>query len=108
MGIPIFRTKLSYNKICPICGHGYSVTGKEGKAEMAAGPKDETQQIEVYAKRIMAKKPKKLLQADRSYELWVKDVNRNEETMLADDLTKDFIKTAKKDRGLKKIPIIEV
>lgn len=107
-GIPIFRTKRSYNKLCPICGHGYSVTGKEGKAEMAAGPKDETQKIEVYAKRILAKKPKKLLEQDKSYELWVKDVGRNEETMIADELSKAILKSAKKDRGLKKIPIIEV
>lgn len=106
--IPIFPMKKTYNKICPICGNGYGLDAKQAKAEMAAGPKDETQNIQVYAKRILAKKPKKLLEADRSYEIWVRDLNTNEETRIASDVGKDIVKSIKKDRGLKKIEIMEV
>ncbi|MBQ1411338.1 MAG: hypothetical protein IIY94_08700 [Oscillospiraceae bacterium] len=106
--IPIFPMKKTYEKICPICGHGVTLTNKEAKAEMAASQKDESQHIEIYAKHILAKKPKKLMEADQSYEIWARDLNTNEETRLAFDVSKEIVKETKKARGLKKINIIDV
>ena len=106
--IPIFPMKKTYEKICPICGLGVTLTNKEAKAEMAASQKDESQHIEIYAKHILAKKPKKLMEADQSYEIWARDLNTNEETRLAFDVSKEIVKETKKARGLKKINIIDV
>ena len=104
--IPLFPIKKSYNVICPICGHGYSLKGKDAKMEM--NNKDDNQNIKIYAKHILSKKPKKILDPDMSYELYAKDLVSGEETLIATNISKDVVKSFKKDRGIKKLEIIDV
>ena len=106
--IPLFPIKKVYNKICPICGHGYSLKNKEAKIEMSNSIKDEIQNIEIFAKHILEKKPKGFLDADMSYELYARDLVNGEETLIATNISKDVVKSIKKDRGLKKVQIIDV
>ena len=70
--------------------------------------KDENQKIEIYAKHILAKKPKKFLDPDMSYEIYAKDLVSGEETLIATNVSKDVVKMLKKDRGLKKVQIFDV
>lgn len=102
--IPLFPTKTFYFKACPICGCGTEMKKAEAKAEMTTPV---SLNLEVYAKHILAKKPKGIMAADMSYELWVKDLATGEETCIETDVAKDTIKEAKKARGLKKLQIIE-
>ena len=106
--IPHFPMKTFYNKSCPICGHGYSMKNKEAKLEMENSFADENQKIEIYAKHILAKKPKRFLDADMSYEIYAKDLISGEETLIATNISKDVVKSIKKDRGLKTVQIIDV
>ena len=68
----------------------------------------EPQQLKVYAKHILANKPKGFLETDNSYELWVRDEISGEDILLLNQTTKDVIKNVKKNRGLKILPIVEV
>ena len=104
--IPIFPIKNTYNVICPICGHGYSLKNKDAKMEM--NNKDENQNIEIYAKHILEKKPKKFLDPDMSYEVYAKDLVSGEETLILTDASKDAVKRLKKDRGIKNLQIVDV
>ena len=66
------------------------------------------QAFEVYAKHILAKKPKGAFAVDNSYELWVKDLVTGEDICIAVDITKDMVKNVKKNRGLKKLEIRDI
>lgn len=105
--IPLFPVKKSYYKKCPICGNGVELKSKVAKAEMKSLPKAELQ-LEVYAKHVLANKPKKLFATDTSYELWVKDLSSGEDICVATGITKSRVKEIKKARGLKKLEIKEV
>lgn len=105
--IPLFPVKKSYFKMCPICGNGMELKNKEAKREMEQGS-DPSQNFEVYAKHILAKKPKGLMATDTSYEVWVKDLVNGEETCIVSDTCKDVVKDIKKERGLKKLEIRDV
>ena len=91
----------------PICGNGIELKAKEAKAEMASGSIND-QNIQIYAKHFNANKPKGLLAVDTNYEVWVKDVNTGEDIGLVNNIDKDFIKSLKKERGIKIIPIREI
>lgn len=107
--IPLFPIKKTYFKMCPICGNGMELKSKAAKAEMAAGAGIvSSQNLEVYAKHILAKKPKKFMETDTSYEVWVKDLSTGEEVCVASDLYKDAVKDIKKERGLKQLEIRDV
>lgn len=105
--IPLFPVKWNYFKMCPICGRGVEMKAKQAKAEME-GAENTNQKFEVYAKHILAKKPKKLMAADTSYEVWIKDLITGEETCIVSETCKDVVKDIKKERGLKKIEIKDV
>ena len=105
--IPLFPIKIKYASMCPICGWGEELKRKEAKAEML-NSKDEEQRLDTYAKHILAKKPKGIMSVDTSYELYVKDLNKNEAICVVSGITKDTVKEMKKDRGLNKIPIINI
>ena len=106
--LPIFPIKKTYFKMCPICSNGVELKSKEGKEEMENANNTDEQKLEAYAKHILIKKPKGILEADRSYEFFIKDLITGEEICVASDLSKDDIKNMKKDRGLKNIQIIDV
>ena len=106
--LPLFPTKTVYFKACPICGNGFELRKQDAKAEMQNPGDAGAQELNLYGKHILANKPKGLLAADNSYELWVKDVTTGENICLATGITKDEIKNVKKERGLKKVPIEEV
>lgn len=106
--VPLFPIKKTYFKMCPICGHGIELKSKEAKDEMLNINDLSDQNLEVYAKHILAKKPKGIMSVDTSYELWVKDILTGEEMCIATELSKDIIKRVKKERGLKKIQIINI
>ena len=105
--IPIFPIKTRYYKMCPICGHNNELTRKEAKPLMI-NPDNGTQNLKTYAKHVLHNKPEKKLQTDTSYELWVKDLTTGEDICISTGLTKSDIKTSKRNRGLKKIEIIDV
>lgn len=107
--VPLFPVKSRFYRMCPICGNTTAeLNGKEAKAEMINGADLAEQNIEIYAKHILANKPKGILSVDQSYELWVKDVVSGEEICVASEIMKDDAKRAKKERGYKKLPIIDV
>lgn len=106
--IPLFPIKKTYFKMCPICGNGQEIKSKEAKAEMLNTKETSDQNLEVYAKHILANKPKGILSTDTSYELWVKDLSTGEEICVDTDLYKDAVKDIKKERGLKKLEIRNV
>lgn len=106
--IPLFPTNISYYKMCPICGDSEKIKIKQAKAEMAAGNENGAQQLESYAKHILANKPKGIMSVDNSYEFFVKDLSTGEEICVASGLTKDAIKDMKKERGLKNFKIVNV
>ena len=93
--------------MCPICGDSVGLKGKQAKSEMVATDATETQQLEAYAKHILANKPKGFMSVDSSYEFYVKDLSTNEEICVATNLTKDMVKDMKKERGLKNFKIID-
>lgn len=76
--IPLFPVRKTYFKMCPICGNGIELKAKEAKAEMASGSIND-QNIQIYAKHFNA-----------------------------NNITKDFIKNLRKERGIKTIPIREI
>jgi len=105
--IPLFPVRKTYFKMCPICGNGIELKAKEAKAEMASGSIND-QNIQIYAKHFNANKPKELLAVDTNYEVWLRDANTGEDIGLANNITKDFIKNLRKERGIKTIPIREI
>ena len=106
--IPLFPVKILYLKMCPICGKAYELTGKEAKEQMEYANETSEQKLEMYAKHILAKKPKGIMTCDTSYEFWVKDLVTGEEICIASDLAKEEVKRMKKQRGIKKLQIIDV
>ncbi len=106
--IPLFPVGSSYIRFCPVCGNGDVIKSKEAKEIMAAPTDPEPQDITVYAKHILANKPQGFLATDTSYEVWIKDNISGEEMCLATNSTKDYIKSIKKNRGIKNIQIIDV
>ncbi len=106
--LPLFPVKTTYFKMCPVCGNGFELDKKTAKQEMQDRQDTTGQNLEVYAKHILADKPKGIMSVDTSYELWVKDVMTGEDICLATGLTKDNVKDTKKARGLKKLPILDV
>ena len=106
--IPLFPINVTYYKMCPICGDSVNLKIKQAKAEMVATDSTETQQLEAYAKHILANKPKGFMAVDSSYEFYVKDLSTDEEICVATNLTKNMVKDMKKERGLKKFKIIDV
>ena len=106
--IPLFPVKSTYLKICPVCGSGLELNKKTAKLEMNNSNFISNQAFEVYAKHILAKKPKSILEVDNSYELWVRDLVTGEEICIAVDITKDMVKNVKKNRGLKKLEIRDI
>ena len=105
--LPLFPVKSTYYKMCPICGDSIEIKGKYAKAEMVVTGEPETQQLETYAKHILANKPKGFMSVDSSYEFYVKDLSTDEEICVATNLTKDMVKDMKKERGLKNFKIID-
>lgn len=106
--IPLFPVKSTYLKICPVCGSGVELNKKDAKLEMNNLNLVSNQAFEVYAKHILAKKPKGAFAVDNSYELWVKDLVTGEDICIAVDITKDMVKNVKKNRGLKKLEIRDI
>lgn len=107
--IPLIPLKKRYYKMCPICTGAIELTSREAKDQMErAYDINEPQQLEMYAKHILAKKPKGLLAHDMSYEFWVKDLITGEEICVATNLSKDRVNEIKKERGLKKLQIFDV
>lgn len=106
--IPLVPTKTIYFKSCPICGNGFELRKQDAKAEMQAGSDGTTQILEPHAKHILANKPKGILKADNSYELWLKDQVSGEDILIASEITKEDLKKFKKERGYKKIPVEKV
>ncbi|MDE7283415.1 MAG: zinc ribbon domain-containing protein [Lachnospiraceae bacterium] len=104
--IPLFPYKKTYFKMCPVCGMGVELKNKEAKAEMAVADDGYRQDFEAYAKHVLAKKPTGLLATDNSYEFWIKDLMTGEEIRVESDITKDQVKRIKKNRGYKKVPIV--
>ena len=104
--IPLFPYKKTYFKMCPVCGMGVEFKNKEAKAEMAVADDGYRQDFEAYAKHVLAKKPTGLLATDNSYEFWIKDLMTGEEIRVESDITKDQVKRIKKNRGYKKVPIV--
>ncbi len=105
--IPIFPVKTTYYHMCPICSQGYEVDKATAK-NMLAGQPVTDQNITMFAKHFRARKPKGLLTADTSYELWVKDLMTNEEICIAANISKDHIKQEEKTRGFGKVAIYEL
>lgn len=107
--IPLIPLKPKYTYACPICGAGESLTGKEGKTVKQLPVDPTPQNLVIYAKHYPANKEKGFLKTDTAYELWVDDTVSGEKIQLSSqgDTTKDTIKTVRKNRGLKKIEIIE-
>ena len=105
--IPIIPAGTSYYFACPVCGLGKQLDKKDAEAIMQAPSDPHQQSLETYAKRLVAKKPKKLLDPDKSYELWVRDLITGEDMLVKADLSKMEINMEKKDRGLKKMQIIQ-
>ncbi|MBO4750972.1 MAG: zinc-ribbon domain-containing protein [Lachnospiraceae bacterium] len=105
--IPIVPTKTVYFKACPVCGHGVELKSKEAKAEMAGGD-DGSQVLTPHVKHVLSKKPKGIMKADNSYELWLKDEVSGEDILIAGDVEKEVIKSLKKERGYKKVPTEKV
>ena len=106
--IPLIPIKSYYDVICPICGVGTTMKKKEAKQLMML-PNDGIQQsIKYYAKHVLANKPEKKFQTDKSYEIWAKDEMTGEETCIAVNLVKGAIGNTKKKFGIKEIPIIDV
>lgn len=103
--LPLVPTKTVYFKSCPICGAGYELKKKEAVLEIKAGSDGEFQGLEPHAKHVLANKPKGIMKADNSYELWVKDLATGEDILVASEITKGELKNFKKERGYKKVPI---
>lgn len=106
--IPLFPTKTVYYKACPICGQGFEVHKKDAKVEMQNPGDAGAQELEPYAKHILANKPKGILKTDSSYEFWIRDKMTGEEICIDREITKDDVKNIKKARGYKKVPVEEV
>lgn len=104
--LPIFPVKTRYYKMCPVCGVNHELKVKEATPLMTN--RNDNQNIKLYFKHVLHNKPEKKLQVDTSYELWFKDNNTNEESCISTGLTKENVKTIKKNRGLKVIDIIDV
>ncbi len=105
--IPLFPVKKTYYKMCPVCSAGVEMKSKAAKAEMKSLQKTDCQ-LQIYAKHVLANKPKKFLASDTSYELWAKDAATGADFCITTGITKGKIKEIKKARGLKAIPIVEV
>ena len=104
----VLKDILDKKKNVQIGGNGDVIKSKEAKEIMAAPTDPEPQDITVYAKHILANKPQGFLATDTSYEVWIKDNISGEEMCLATNSTKDYIKSIKKNRGIKNIQIIDV
>ncbi len=106
--IPLVPTKTVYFKACPVCGHGVELKSKEAKAEMVNGPDDGSQVLTPHIKHVLANKPKGILKADTSYELWLKDEVSGEDILVASGIDTEDIKRFKKERGYKKVPVEKI
>ena len=106
--ILLVPTKTTYFKSCPICGVGFELKKADAKAEMQAAGDGTVTSLEVHAKHIMANKPKGLMKADNSYEVWMKDLTTGEDICIASEVTKEDIKKLKRERGWKKVPMEKV
>lgn len=104
--IPLFPVKKVYFKMCPICGRGVELKNKEAKAEMSSGGDGYRQELEPFAKHVLANKPSGFMSTDNSYQFWIKDALSGEEILVASDLTRKDLKQIKKARGYKKLPLI--
>lgn len=104
--IPLIPVKTRYIKMCPICGYSEEFKSKEAKPMMVN--KSGNQNIKLYAKHILANKPKSILDADESYELWARDMNSGEEYIVLSDTSKGAVKEEYKRRGLKKLEIVTI
>lgn len=106
--LPLFPVKTTYFKMCPVCGYGYELKKDVAKGEISSINPQETQNFDYYAKHIVANKPKGIMSVDQSYEFWAKDMVSGEEICVAASITKEDVKKMKKERGAKKVPIIDV
>lgn len=106
--IPLFPIKSTYYKMCPICASGYELKRADVKTELASINPQETQNLDYYAKHVLANKPKGIMSVDQSYEFWAKDLVSGEEICVSAGIAKDDVKNMKKIRGAKKVPIIDV
>lgn len=106
--IPLFPIKKRYFRMCPVCGRGNELKSKEAKQEMIDMNGMSSQNLQLFAKHILADKSKGILSIDSSYEVWVKDLFTGEEICIATKLTKDDVKDIKKGRGVKKLEILDV
>lgn len=105
--IPLFPVKKTYFRMCPICGRGVELKKKEAKAEMLNND-GYRQELEPFAKHVLADKPSGLMSTDNSYQFWIKDALSGEEIHVASGLTRKELKQIKKARGYKKIPLITI
>ena len=106
--IPIFPVKKTYFKMCPICGVGMELKSKQAKLEMQNTYDMADPNLQVYAVHILAQKPQGIMATDNSYQVWVRDLNTNENVCIASNTTKDMVKQIKKERGLKNLPITDM
>ena len=105
--IPIFPCGSSYFYSCPICGFGTELKKKDGKAIIEAPSDPHQQNIQIYAKHVAANRPTKKFAVDSSYELWARDLITGEDFCVRNGQTRDNLKSEKKSRGLKDIPVVE-
>ena len=94
--------------MCPVCGMADKLKKKDAMVEITKPSDGVQQQFQYYAKHILANKPTKMLEVDKSYEFWVKDLTSNEEICIASGITKDMVKSLKKKFCLKDISIMDV
>lgn len=106
--IPLFPISSYYLKMCPICGMTDKLKKKDAMVEISKPSDGVQQQFQYYAKHILANKPTKMLEVDKSYEFWVKDLLSNEEVCVAAGITKDMVKSLKKKFCVKDISIMDV
>lgn len=106
--IPLFPVKKRYFKMCPICGSGCEMKSKDAKSFMTQFGPVMNVNLLVYARHILANKPKGILSTDSSYEVWVRNMATGQESCIMSGVTKDTVKDVKKSRGLKKLEIIDM
>lgn len=106
--IPIFPVKKTYFKMCPICGVGMELKSKQAQMEMQNTYDMTIPNLQIYAVHILAQKPQGIMATDNSYQVWVRDLNTNENVCIASNTTKDMVKQIKKERGLKNLPITDM
>ncbi|MGN0403056.1 MAG: hypothetical protein ACI4HQ_12470 [Acetatifactor sp.] len=99
--IPLIPLVPDYVKICPVCGDGEKVKGRDAKAEIAAGEGNNASELKPYVKHV---------KAEKKYEFWYKDLGTGEDMFLFGGLKKGDLKRELKARGLKlsKTEMIEV